>query len=185
MGYINPTQHSSSSRAKKTFKLWSSTRISPCTSDVSRFKSLERNLRKTKFPLKTTLDGVVVSIFLLRSRGSRWERCPNWVGWLDDPAETCGLIPCISCMWCWAQSASPSLHSNIFCGLPRVHMGLTCEPCVRSYLCSLTRTSKGLLETGNCWFRNALTYLSKWGGTPSCCCHISCLVSSSFCRKRK
>jgi hypothetical protein len=78
--------------------------------------------RKKNSP-ETTLDGV--SLFLLRSRGSIWERCPNWDGWLDDPAETRGLIPCIPCMWCWAQSARPSLYSNIFCALPRRHVGLT------------------------------------------------------------
>jgi hypothetical protein len=41
--------------------------------------------------------------------------------WPDGPPETCGWIPCISYMWCCAQSARPSLHSNIFC-VVFVHM---------------------------------------------------------------
>jgi hypothetical protein len=68
-----------------------------CTSDVSRIEiigekqySLWCQPKKNRISTQTTLEGFVVSLFLLRSRGSRWERWPNWVGWLDDPAETCG-----------------------------------------------------------------------------------------------
>jgi hypothetical protein len=45
------------------------------------------------------------------------------LGWPDGLAETCGRIPCISCIWCLVQSARPSLLSNIVCGL-RMHVGL-------------------------------------------------------------
>jgi hypothetical protein len=62
-GVYKSKQHNSSARAKKAFKLWRSTRIRPCTSDVSRLKStLEKNntpyvanLRKINFLLKLHL----------------------------------------------------------------------------------------------------------------------------------
>jgi hypothetical protein len=103
--------------------------------------------KKNKFSTQTTLDGIVVSLFLLWSLGPRWERYPNWVDQLDDPAETCGLIPCISCMWHWAQSARPSLQSNIFPSSYScwANFDFSSKPCVRLYLCSLMHTSKGLL----------------------------------------
>jgi hypothetical protein len=55
-----PKQLNSSARAKRAFKLWRSSRIRPCTSDVSRLKSSSEkkstshgaNLRKTKFSLE-------------------------------------------------------------------------------------------------------------------------------------
>jgi hypothetical protein len=63
--------------------------------------------------------------------------------------QRCGQIPSISFMCYLVQSARPLLHSNIFCGLPRMHVGLifcfSSRPCVRLYLCSLMHTSKGLL----------------------------------------
>jgi hypothetical protein len=51
-----------------------------------------------------------------------WERCPSWVDRSDGLTETCGRIPCVSCMCCLFKSGRPSLHSNIFCGL-RTHVG--------------------------------------------------------------
>jgi hypothetical protein len=68
--------------------------------------------------------GVVVFWLLLWYREFRWEIYPRWVDWSDGLSETCGLIPCISCMWCLVPSARPSLLSNIFCCRLRTHVGL-------------------------------------------------------------
>jgi hypothetical protein len=46
------------------------------------------------------------------------------LGWPNGPAETCGWISCISCMWRLVQSGRPSLHSHIFCGLLHTYVGL-------------------------------------------------------------
>lgn len=63
------------------------------------------------------LDKVVVLWLLLQWWHTRWEICPNWIGWLDELPETYGWIPCTSCRWCSVQSAKLSFLSNIFCGL--------------------------------------------------------------------
>jgi hypothetical protein len=36
----------------------------------------------------------------------RWERCPNWVGWLDWISVPCGHIPCSFYTCCYFQNSS-------------------------------------------------------------------------------
>jgi hypothetical protein len=92
----------------------------PCTRELShRNHSLERththygtNTRKTNFPTQSLLNGVVVfftSAVITRVQMGEISK----LGWLDGLAETCRMIPCISCMWYWAQSARLSLRYNI------------------------------------------------------------------------
>jgi hypothetical protein len=61
------------------------------------------------------------------------------LGWLIGPPVKCGQIPCISCMWCLVQSATPSPLSNIFCSLLHMHVGLIlifqADP-VSGYICA-------------------------------------------------
>jgi hypothetical protein len=137
----------------------------------------KKTKKKKQISPQSTLDRDVVFWLLLWWWESTWERCPSWVDWLDGLSETCWRIPCISCMWCLVQSARLSLHSNIFCGLLHMHVGLilifSSRPCVKLYLCSLMYTSKVCLF---CWC-NICVILAHVDGL--CCAWLVWLVQMS------
>jgi hypothetical protein len=81
------------------------------------------NTKNTNFPTLSTLDGVVVFYFYCDNRSPDGRDVQ--AGLTDQMVyQRRGQIPHISCMWCLVQSARPSLHSNIFCGLLPMHVEL-------------------------------------------------------------
>jgi hypothetical protein len=94
---------------------------------------------KQNFPLNLHLMELYFFYFYYDNRGPDGRDVQTGLTDRDGPAETRGLIPCISFMRCWAKSAKPLLHSIIFRGLPLMHVGLIlifqAQP-VLGYICA-------------------------------------------------
>jgi hypothetical protein len=80
-------------------------------------------------------------------------------------------------MLCWAQSARPSLQSNVFCGLPRMHIGLIlifqadhgsgyiCAPeCESRVLCVIIKKYNTRMWTGFVWLSIGTSGGLWWAG---------------------